>query len=171
MDKEKAQRYISHVRGMFNKHALYSDESPQYQFPFEPNPGDVVTIRFRTVRNNVDAVYFISGAIREEMEVRTIRNGFDYYEIDIPVGTETIFYYFEIRYGKMVCYYNKLGVTRELQEMYSFGIVPGFHTPDWAKGAVMYQIFVERFFNGDRSNDVLNGEYCYIKEKVKQIDE
>lgn len=105
------------------------------------------------------------------MEVRTIRNGFDYYEIDIPVGTETIFYYFEIRYGKMVCYYNKLGVTRELQEMYSFGIVPGFHTPDWAKGAVMYQIFVERFFNGDRSNDVLNGEYCYIKEKVKQIDE
>lgn len=40
-----------------------------------------------------------------------------------------------------------------------------------AKGAVMYQIFVERFFNGDRSNDVLNGEYCYIKEKVKQIDE
>ncbi|MBS6707299.1 MAG: alpha-glycosidase, partial [Lachnospiraceae bacterium] len=84
---------------------------------------------------------------------------------------ETIFYYFEIRYGKMVCYYNKLGVTRELQEMYSFGIVPGFHTPDWAKGAVMYQIFVERFFNGDRSNDVLNGEYCYIKEKVKQIDE
>lgn len=171
MDKEKAQRYISHVRGMFNKHALYSDESPQYQFPFEPNQGDVVTIRFRTVRNNVDAVYFISGAIREEMEVRTIRNGFDYYEIDIPVGTETIFYYFEIRYGKMVCYYNKLGVTRELQEMYSFGIVPGFHTPDWAKGAVMYQIFVERFFNGDRSNDVLNGEYCYIKEKVKQIDE
>lgn len=171
MDKEKAQRYISHVRGMFNKHALYSDESPQYQFPFEPNSGDVVTIRFRTVRNNVDAVYFISGAIREEMEVRTIRNGFDYYEIDIPVGTETIFYYFEIRYGKMVCYYNKLGVTRELQEMYSFGIVPGFHTPDWAKGAVMYQIFVERFFNGDRSNDVLNGEYCYIKEKVKQIDE
>ena len=171
MDKEKAQQYISQMRGMFNKHALYSDESPQYQFPFEPNPGDLVTIRFRTVRNNVDAVYFISGAIREEMEVRTIRNGFDYYEIDIPVGTETIYYYFEIRYGKMVCYYNKLGVTRELQEMYSFGIVPGFRTPDWAKGAVMYQIYVERFFNGDPTNDVLNGEYCYIKEKVKKVDD
>ena len=171
MDKEKAQQYVSQMRGMFNKHALYSDESPQYQFPFEPNPGDIVTIRFRTVRNNVDAVYFISGAIREEMEVRTIRNGFDYYEIDIPVGTETIFYYFEIRYGKMVCYYNKLGVTRELQEMYSFGIVPGFRTPDWAKGAVMYQIYVERFFNGDPSNDVLNGEYCYIKEKVKKVED
>lgn len=47
---------------------------------------------------------------------------------------------FEIQAGHVVCYYNKLGVTRELQEMYSFGIIPGFHTPDWAKGAVMYQI-------------------------------
>ena len=43
-------------------------------------------------------------------------------------------YFFEIQAGRVVCYYNKLGVTRELQEMYSFGIIPGFHTPDWAKG-------------------------------------
>lgn len=28
-----------------------------------------------------------------------------------------------------------------------------FHEPDWAKGAVMYQIFPERFYNGDPSND------------------
>lgn len=69
-------------------------------------------------------------------------NGFDYYEIEIPVGNEPIRYFFEIQAGRVVCYYNKLGVTRELQEMYSFGIIPGFHTPDWAKGAVMYQIFV-----------------------------
>ena len=35
----------------------------------------------------------------------------------------------------------------------------------------MYQIYVERFFNGDPSNDVLNGEYCYIKEKVKKVED
>jgi cyclomaltodextrinase len=28
-----------------------------------------------------------------------------------------------------------------------------FHVPDWAKGAVMYQIFPERFYNGDPLND------------------
>ena len=153
---------------MFNKHALYSDESPQYQIPFEPNPGDTVKIRFRTLKNNVDAVYFISGSTRAQMQVGLVRNGFDYYEIEIPVGNEPIRYFFEIQAGRVVCYYNKLGVTRELQEMYSFGIIPGFHTPDWAKGAVMYQIFVDRFCNGDPSNDVLTGEYSYIGEQVNK---
>ena len=162
---------MSQMRAMFNKHALYSDESPQYQIPFEPNPGDTVKIRFRTLKNNVDAVYFISGSTRAQMQVGLVRNGFDYYEIEIPVGNEPIRYFFEIQAGHVVCYYNKLGVTRELQEMYSFGIIPGFHTPDWAKGAVMYQIFVDRFCNGDPSNDVLTGEYSYIGEQVNKVDD
>ena len=166
MDKTRMQQYMSQMRAMFNKHALYSDESPQYQIPFEPNPGDTVKIRFRTLKNNVDAVYFISGSIRAQMQVGCVRNGFDYYEIEIPVGNEPIRYFFEIQAGRVVCYYNKLGVTRELQEMYSFGIIPGFRTPNWAKGAVMYQIFVDRFCNGDPSNDVLTGEYSYIGEQV-----
>lgn len=29
----------------------------------------------------------------------------------------------------------------------------------------MYQIFVDRFCNGDASNDVVSNEYCYIDEK------
>ena len=171
MDEIRMQQYMSQMRAMFNKHALYSDESPQYQIPFEPNPGDTVKIRFRTLKNNVDAVYFISGSIRAQMQVGLVRNGFDYYEIEIPVGNEPIRYFFEIQAGRVVCYYNKLGVTRELQEMYSFGIIPGFHTPDWAKGAVMYQIFVDRFCNGDPSNDVLTGEYSYIGEQVNKVDD
>ena len=171
MDKTRMQQYMSQMRAMFNKHALYSDESPQYQIPFEPNPGDTVKIRFRTLKNNVDAVYFISGSTRAQMQVGLVRNGFDYYEIEIPVGNEPIRYFFEIQAGRVVCYYNKLGVTRELQEMYSFGIIPGFHTPDWAKGAVMYQIFVDRFCNGDPSNDVLTGEYSYIGEQVNKVDD
>lgn len=50
MDKTRMQQYMSQLRAMFNKHALYSDESPQYQIPFEPNPGDTVKIRFRTLK-------------------------------------------------------------------------------------------------------------------------
>ena len=122
MDKTRMQQYMSQMRAMFNKHALYSDESPQYQIPFEPNPGDTVKIRFRTLKNNVDAVYFISGSTRAQMQVGLVRNGFDYYEIEIPVGNEPIRYFFEIQAGRVVCYYNKLGVTRELQEMYSLAL-------------------------------------------------
>ena len=171
MGFERAQEYTFKMRALFNKRALYSDETEMFQTPCEPEPGDVVTVRFRTKRNNVDAVYYISGATREKMELRESKNGFDYYAIDIPVGEETILYYFEIQYGKLTCYYNKLGVSRDLQEAYSFGIVPGFATPDWAKGAVMYQIFVDRFCNGDTSNDVETDEYSYIHEHVVKVED
>ena len=33
------------------------------------------------------------------------------------------------------------GLVQEVNEYYDFIIIPGFHTPDWAKGAVMYQIY------------------------------
>ena len=35
----------------------------------------------------------------------------------------------------------------------------------------MYQIFVDRFCNGDPSNDVLTGEYSYIGEQVNKVDD
>ncbi len=169
MESAKIQEYITKMKPVFNKHALFSDETEQYRTPAEPNVGDVVTIRFRTRKNNVDEVYFISGAMRLRMHLAETKNGFDFYNIEIKLGEAPIHYYFEIKAGKICCYYNELGVTRELQEQYSFSIVPGFKTPDWAKGAVMYQIFVDRFCNGDKSNDVLTDEYCYIKKPSVQV--
>jgi alpha-glucosidase len=71
--------------------------------------------------------------------------------------------------GSAIRYYNRLGVSRRIEHGYSFFILPGFKTPDWAKGAVFYQIFVDRFYNGDRSNDVETGEYTYIGEKVEKV--
>ena len=156
---------------MFNKHGLYSDETKQYRTPYEPETGDEVTIRFRTVKNNVDTVYLISGRLREPMKVSVTKNGFDFYEYKLTVSDEPIYYYFEINSGKIHCYYNELGVSKELQEDYSFCIIPGYKTPNWAKGAVTYQIFVDRFCNGDPSNDVQNDEYYYIDRRVRKVDD
>jgi alpha-glucosidase len=171
MGIEKTQDYTIRMRALFNKRALYSDETEMYQSPNEPDPGDTVRVRFRTLRNNVDGVFFISGSRREEMQLQGSENGFDYYYLDVPVGTEPIRYYFEIQYGRMTCYFNKLGVSKDLHDAYAFGIIPGFRTPDWAKGAVMYQIFVDRFCNGDASNDVETGEYSYIHEQVNRVED
>lgn len=40
---------------------------------------------------------------------------------------------------------------------------PGHDTPDWAKGAVWYQIFVERFRNGNSANDPRPPEFFQPK--------
>jgi len=159
---QKAQGYMMQMRPVFQPHALFSDETRNYVQPMEPNPGETVTIRFRAGKNNVDSVYLISGSQKLLMEYEKTRGEFDYYRIAVKMTEEAFRYYFEVRSGKIRCFYNKRGVSRDLQEYYSFAIVPGFKTPDWAKGAVMYQIYTDRFFNGDQSNDVEDREYYYV---------
>lgn len=87
---------------------------------------------------------------------------FDYYAITWRLNENPFRYCFEIQDGEETCYYGRCGVSKEIVEFYNFVIVPGFSTPDWAKGAVMYQIFTDRFYNGDKSNDVETNEYYYI---------
>ncbi len=171
MSLERAQGTTPQLRALFDKRALFSDETENFRSPAEPGAGDVVTLRFRTKKDNADAVYYVSKDSRRLMEYCFSRNGFDYYEIQLVVGSSPISYYFEIQYDRMTCYYNKLGVSWEPLSEGNFGIIPGFRTPDWAKGAVMYQIFPDRFCNGDPSNDVETDEYCYIKEHVVQIED
>ena len=127
---ELKTKYIENMRPLFSRYALYSDETENFRIPAEPEPNTMVTVRFRTLKGNVDDVYLISGSTRQHMELWETREGFDYYTTDFFLGEETVLYYFEICAGKIRCYFNKLGVTRDLQEQYSFGMVPGFHTPD-----------------------------------------
>ena len=168
---QKIQEYVTNMRPAFNKRAVFSDETESYRMPFEPKAGDTVKIRIRTKRGNVDMVCLVSGQEKKKMNLVETRDGFDYYETELLVGTETIHYYFELFSGKVHCYYNRFGVVKELDEHYAFGIVPGFETPDWAKGAVMYQIFVDRFCNGDKSNDVVTNEYSYISAPVQKVED
>lgn len=167
---KRTREYALHMRPVLNKEALFSDETASYRTPFEPKPGDRVTIKFRTWMDNVDYVFLICGSQKVSMEKSYRKGTFDYYTYTTkPLGEEPLHYYFEIKTGNQRCFYNKLGVSKDLQETNSFGIVPGFETPDWAKGAVMYQIFTDRFCNGDPSNDVEDREYIYINEGVHRV--
>ena len=96
---------------------------------------------------------------------------FDYYEYEITVGSDCVLYHFKVVNGQDSCIYNRLGVTDDDRSCFDFAIIPGFHTPDWAKGAVMYQIFVDRFCNGDESNDVQTCEYVYIGRPVNRVED
>lgn len=167
----RVQQYVSQMRPLFNKRAVFSDETEQFRTPFEPMPGDEVQIRIRTLKGNVDRVYLISGSLRQEMELEKSSSGFDYYVTTLKAENEIIRYYFELQIDKLKCFYNKLGVTRDLQDYHSFVIQPGFATPNWAQGAVMYQIFTDRFYNGDVSNDVETREYSYIRDYSTKVED
>ena len=165
----RVTEYMLNMRPVLNRKALFSDETANYRTPFEPEMGDQVTIRFRTWKDNVDQVFFICGSEKKPMKKECSRGVFDYYTYTTEPLTEPVHYFFEVQTGNQSCFYNNLGVSNNLQEYNSFEIVPGFKTPDWAKGAIMYQIYTDRFCNGDPSNDVEDREYIYIGEGVRRV--
>lgn len=166
---EKVQLHIQRTKPILNQQALFTDGGPNFVQPMEPKAGDEVKIRFRTARENVEHVYFCAGEERTEMKLASRDRLFDFYETHITVDEEAVKYYFEVHAGGKVCFFNKMGPRKELDSFFNYEITPGFSTPDWAKGAVFYQIYVDRFANGDPSNDVLDREYIYIGEPVTRV--
>ena len=168
---EKNQQYIAGMRPVFNRKALFSDTTEDYVTPSEPSAYGEVTVRFRTGKNNIDKVFFVHKDEKHLMFKNESDAYFDYYEHTIQLENEKLSYYFEIHAGKLSCFYDRRGVTKDINSYYFFQVIPGFKTPDWAKGAVFYQIYVDRFYNGDPSNDVLTNEYQYIGDKTVRVED
>ena len=160
-------------RKPINRLAIFSDGSPNYIFPPEPDIFSNVTIRIRVGREDVDTVTAIVDGkpypMRKNVPMAT--KYFDFYETSFSVDKSRVSYFFEISKGKETVYFNRQGDVDVVDSYFNHTIFPGFYTPEWAKGAVMYQIFVDRFYNGNTGNDVVSGEYSYIGEQVKHVDD
>ena len=177
MDLERIRRnqnnqlYIASMRPVFDRRGSFSDTSADYVSPMEPELNEQVTIRFRTAKNNVDRVFLMCQGKRYLMTKVEKDESFDYYAYTYQLGSEKLSYHFEVETGRISVVYDVRGLVREANDYYNFVIIPGFKTPKWAKGAVMYQIYVDRFCNGDPGNDVLTDEYTYIGEHVHHVDD
>ena len=49
-----------------------------------------------------------------------------------------------------------------------FRIVAGYRSPSWLRDTVFYQVFPDRFANGDPSNDVVDGAWTYRGEPARR---
>ncbi len=149
--------------------SLFCDGTESYVSPMEPAPYGRVTVRFRAQKDAADGIFLIS----EGRTTRMLKAGsdslFDYYETELQLAEDAVSYFFLIAARGEHCIYDRLGVSFDRACRKPFTIVPGFSTPDWAKGAVMYQIFTDRFCNGDPDNDVLDGEYAYLGAPVHRV--
>ncbi len=163
-----------------NRDALFCDETEDYRCPSEADAGEIVTFYFRTEKNGADEVTLLEydpetgTAVREwpmnrilwENCVDTLR--FDFYGCTLTMENKTFPYAFRIKREEDVCLYDRIGVVENTAE-HPFRLIPGFHVPEWSKGALMYQIYVDRFCNGDTSNDTETNEYIYLKKPVTRV--
>lgn len=165
--------------------AIFSDESPRYRSPSEPDPGKLVRLRIRVPKDTADRVVLSVGEEHIGILMTKIpaentapsaeyAERFDLYETSIVCPKTETSYRFLIECGETLYRCNRTGVSILADGESSvsdgdFRIFPGFHVPEWAKNAVMYQIFPDRFRNGDESNDVTNNEYYYTVGHAKKV--
>jgi alpha-glucosidase len=77
-------------------------------------------------------------------------------KITMPVNN----YRFRLLCADGMWHYNQLGIQRsEPLDHFDFKLLANFAAPAWLRDAVFYQIFPDRFYNGDPSNDVPPGAW------------
>ena len=148
-----------------DREALFADETERYRTPAH-HAGDSVTFFFRTKKDNVSSVSLLGREMMRRMEKTSSDALFDYYSTTIQLPQHSRFYYwFMIEKGRERLFFNRLGIAEppNIRTETAFEIIPGFTVPEWSKGAVMYQIFIDRFCNGDPENDTLTDEYNYVE--------
>lgn len=95
----RIQQYIMQMRPILRKRALFSDGNRRLSSSAEPKVGELVTIQFRTARDNVDAVWLCTEQKKYFMEKTESEGLFDYYSVEIRMTEEHFYYYFEIETG------------------------------------------------------------------------
>ena len=170
-NKKRKQAYILGTRPLLDINAMFSDGTAEFRMPPEPEKNSQVILRFRAKHENLDGVFLVHEGSWTAMMIAQSDNFFDYYEVSVQLGEDSYRYCFGIRDRGQEFFYGRNGFMKQYNPQSEFEIVPGFHTPDWAKGAVIYQIFTDRFANGDKSNDVESREYAYIGEPVERVED
>ncbi len=160
---------IGFMTTRFIRRAVFSDGTSDYRIPPEPGVNEKVKLRIRVARGNASAVVCVVGNQRITMNLVGSNPLFDLYECTYTTGEDNVPYYFLIWCAENYYFYNAVGVSETHDESYDFWIMPGFRTPDWAKGAVMYQIFADRFCNADNVNSTFDNEYYYINGYTRGI--
>ncbi|HEY6962531.1 MAG TPA: alpha-amylase family glycosyl hydrolase [Gaiellaceae bacterium] len=168
----------------------FDSRSTLYKVPQGAVPaGTPTTIRFRTFHDDVTSVtlrdYSVEQAAERLVAMKRVASGVscyqaslaaekcDYWQATLPDAQPDVQWYrFIVRDGSSTAYYGDdtaaldggVGATTSDVRDWSYALTvydPSFQVPGWAKDAVVYQIFPDRFRNGDRKNDPKPGDPLY----------
>ena len=138
---------------------LYDSKLPQYKTPFGTlTPGQVCTVHIHIpCAVGTTAVTLLlkyedgkTGAQDIPLEKQSVKGAYEVWggNFSIP-HTGLYFYYFYVHKpdGGFRLFKQGDDTNMEAGSLWQVSCVPAdFHTPDWAKGATIYQIFPDRFY-------------------------
>ena len=148
-----------------NFHAVYHRSKGNFAYAYNK---DTVHIRLRTAKDDVAKINVVYGDKYDWSNEHYIKSMvklysdqfFDYWQADIKPPYRRLCYMFNFESKGKEYWYNEYGFYDEqpldIGAMFEYPYINQidvFETPEWAKDAIFYQIFPERFSNGDKAND------------------
>ena len=161
---------IASAAAVLEKESCLHDPA-NVKFAYLTSDGQL-NLKVQVQRDGVEKVSVIFGDGKEmPMNFYAENNFYDYYFVQYkPTGKEQS-YLFKISAGKETLYFGKEGAVPVRKDAKLFNIsvssVQTFAVPEWAKGVVIYQIFPDRFYNGDPTNDPKPGQWNVYDNPVE----
>ncbi len=157
--------------------SVYSDGTKYFVDNPLPKKGETIKIflRFYETAPVID-VYLrlkLNGAEHVlKMDLEYVKSGLAYYSVSVSTYDKELRYQFYLLTKECIYYYTQYGITTYIQdESHDFRILTDYEQPEWVKESVFYQIFPERFCNGEPDNDVKDGEYTSTGHPVIKVDD
>ncbi len=152
---------------------VYSGVSSSFVTPLFPAKGEKVTLSV-VFSSSPDSVYVKydsdTGLVyMKQMEKDGLFNGAAKYSATVSTSCdETLFRYFFVFFLDGISYYYSLaGITRYTPSVYQrFSLMTGQTAPQWVASSTCYQIFPDRFCDGDSSVGAKAGQYEFDGGKV-----
>lgn len=145
--------------------AIYHQPNQNWAYGYNET---TIHVRIRTKRNDVDAVEVLFGdkctswsrMQTASMSIFASDGLFDYWEASVEPPYKRLCYGFKLENSKQQVWLTEIGMSDKaptvhlgLFEYPFLNLADIFKPPAWVKDAVFYQLFPERFANGDPAND------------------
>lgn len=158
----------------------HNSRDTTYRTPSGSVPtGSAVKIRLRAALNDLTGVQMRlwNDRLNQQSFVNLTKvatdDTYEWWEYTLNVGNDPTAYYYRFiaQDGSATAYYqdddqyggwgNASGSGDDFKSWQLTVYDPTFQTPDWVKNAVIYQIFPDRFRDGDSSNNTPAGTFFY----------
>ncbi|WP_298010687.1 MULTISPECIES: alpha amylase N-terminal ig-like domain-containing protein [Anaerolinea] len=170
----------SHDNDIWWNDLYHNSRDTFYRTPGGPVPtGTPVTLRFRAAKNDLTGVQV--RVYNDRTNTQTLLNmtritaddRYEYWEVILPASSvPTVYWYRFIAMDGTARAYYEDDATRDGGAGQTFATSPdnswqvsvydpAFQTPDWAKNAIIYQIFPDRFRDGNSANNKPAGTFFY----------
>lgn len=148
-------------------HTVHHDGSAQYVSNLTPTFGETVGLRLRAAAAAPIKRLFLRTFPDGEQALTQMTRGritphAQWWEADLPIREPLVHYRFVIEAEDGVWWYTAAGpVILEPRDHTDFRILANYHIPSWLHESVFYQIFPDRFADGQPESNPQPHEYEY----------